>query len=864
MAFKKVPPPAIIPDSPEKILLDLPRRKIPGVLLHQGEVMRKYAEQAVDVPDVALQLPTGSGKTLVGLMIGEWRRRKSRERIVYLCPTRQLVNQVVEQADEQYGLAVNGFTGPIAKYSPQAKTEYKNADRIAVTTYSSLFNTNPFFDDAEVILVDDTHAAENYIASLWTLRIERREAEHSNLHAAVSFVLRPLLDAVNYTRMTGQWEGPADATWVDKIPTPDFAQIADEFAAVIDAHVGNTKLRYSWEMLRDHLHACHLYVSSQDILLRPLIPPTWTHTPFSDAKQRIFMSATLGAGGDLERLTGRKNIFRLPVPEGWDRQGIGRRFFVFPTMSLKDDDVDVLRRNIITRAGRSVVLVPSDQAREVIAQDVEENLGFPVFGAEQIEASKKPFVSSPHAVAVVANRYDGIDFPGDDCRLLFIDGLPKATNSQERFLMTRMGAAVLFNERIQTRVLQAIGRCTRSLQDFSAVVVSGEELPDYLTNRRRRAYFHPELQAELEFGVEQSKGVTAEGVLENFDIFIENKEPWEEANQQILANRAIANQEPFPALDQLEAVVSDEIEYQKRLWQGDFETALDYAERVLGALTNPDLRGYRALWEYLAGSTAWLGAREDVSGFPGRARAHFARAKEAASGIPWLVVLSRYQPEGDVGGDDNATLMRQIERVEAVLAGLGTVHDRRFAKHEKEILEGLASAEKGPFEQAHKSLGELLGFDAGKVEADASPDPWWIADDICFVFEDHAGAKAESALDATKARQAATHPNWMRDNVQLTEHTQFIPVLVTPVTKAKVGAMPHLDDVALWPLKEFRDWAHSALTTIRELRRTFSEPGDLVWRAAAATAFEDAGLDAPGLFSRLQAQPAKDALTPTK
>ena len=102
-------------------MLTLPRRTIPGVLLHQGEIMRSYANQAVSEPDVALQLPTGSGKTLVGLMIAEWRRRKFGERVVYLCPTRQLVNQVVGQARDQYGLMVNGFTGGKRDYDPQAK-----------------------------------------------------------------------------------------------------------------------------------------------------------------------------------------------------------------------------------------------------------------------------------------------------------------------------------------------------------------------------------------------------------------------------------------------------------------------------------------------------------------------------------------------------------------------------------------------------------------------------------------------------------------------------------------------------------------------------------------------------------------------
>jgi Rad3-related DNA helicase len=150
-------------------------------------------------------------------------------------------------------------------------------------------------------------------------------------------------------------------------------------------------------------------------------------------------------------------------------------------------------------AGRSLVLVPSTEMRDAVKKDVEEQLCFTTFSAEDIEETKKPFVGSPEAVAIVANRYDGIDFPGNDCRLLFIEGLPRATNLQERFLMGRMGANLLFNERIQTRVLQAVGRCTRSLNDFSAVVVTGEELPEYLADRDRRA-----LRARLRRGAGSS------------------------------------------------------------------------------------------------------------------------------------------------------------------------------------------------------------------------------------------------------------------------------------------------------------------------------------------------------------------------
>jgi replicative superfamily II helicase len=93
--------------------------------------MREYAQSGAKEPDVALQLPTGSGKTLVGLMIGEWLRRKNGERIVYLCPTRQLVNQVVDQATGSYGLTLNGFTGSRRDYDPKVRASYLNADTIA-------------------------------------------------------------------------------------------------------------------------------------------------------------------------------------------------------------------------------------------------------------------------------------------------------------------------------------------------------------------------------------------------------------------------------------------------------------------------------------------------------------------------------------------------------------------------------------------------------------------------------------------------------------------------------------------------------------------------------------------------------------
>jgi hypothetical protein len=864
MAFKPPPVQPVVPESPDRLFMDLPRRKHPSLYDHQGQILRTYVAQAVNAPYVALQLPTGSGKTLVGLLVAEWRRRKNRERVVYLCPTRQLVNQVVEEASSKYGLTVEPFTRRIVNYSPEAKAAYQNANRVAVTTYSSLFNTNPFFTNPEVIVVDDAHAAENYIASTWTLRINRFEENSELLFKAVAGVLKNVLDDTNYRRLTGDWSSIDDVTWVDKVSTPQLADIASELHAAIAENIGESEHRYPWQMIGNHLKACQLYVSSSEVLIRPLIPPTWGHAPFAGATQRIFMSATLGAGGDLERLTGRPNIKRLPIPEGWDRQGIGRRFFIFPENSLKEKEVGELRRSLMTAAGRSLVLTPSNEDAEAIATDVEENLKYEVFSGQDLEDRKANFVANSPAVAVVANRYDGIDFPGDDCRLLFVEGLPRATNLQERFLMNRMGANLLFNERVQTRVLQAVGRCTRGLNDYSAVVVTGEDLPPYLTDRKRRSYFHPELQAELEFGIEQSTSdqstpVTAKTILEQFNVFLEHEADWEEANQSILESRDKATQAAFPAMDDLSAAVAHEIAWQSALWEGDHAKAFEAAREVLGVLTDPGLRGYRALWHYLAGSAAQLAADDGDSALQAQARAQFRQAKEASSGITWLVALARGSGTPPTAEERKpAAVMLQVERLEAYLHKLGTVHNRAFSARESQIRDGLARGTN--FEVAQVLLGEHLGFEAGKKEEDASPDPWWRAGEFAFVFEDHANAGAEAVIDATKARQAASHPDWLREHVPGTAGANIQSILVTPAGKAKKGAMPSLARVAYWGLGDFRRWADKAIDTIRDLRRDFIEPGDLEWRAQAAQKLKEVRADAPSLSAWLSNRPAKQHL----
>jgi hypothetical protein len=50
------------PPSPEALYRDLPRKPgaVPGLWLHQGDILRAYASDHGDTPDLALELPTGT------------------------------------------------------------------------------------------------------------------------------------------------------------------------------------------------------------------------------------------------------------------------------------------------------------------------------------------------------------------------------------------------------------------------------------------------------------------------------------------------------------------------------------------------------------------------------------------------------------------------------------------------------------------------------------------------------------------------------------------------------------------------------------------------------------------------------------
>ena len=296
-SFKVPDAPIEVPETPEQLFKDLPKRGAGSLWSHQADMLRSYHGTHLDSKDVALELPTGSGKTLLALLIAEWTRMKRGGRVAYACPTVQLANQVHIEA---------------------VRSRYESASAVAITTYSSIFNLNPAIAIPDLLLLDDAHAGEQFVSQAWSLEIPRGD----DLYGRLLTVLEPGLERLIVNRLRADETAGRIASDINLIPPTLVQREIVEIDRTLSQASGDMFFRY--RMLRPGLACCLMYASWQKLLIRPYIPPTDQHPAFADPRQRLYISATLGEGGELERSFGRPSIERLPVPAGWEDRVAGR------------------------------------------------------------------------------------------------------------------------------------------------------------------------------------------------------------------------------------------------------------------------------------------------------------------------------------------------------------------------------------------------------------------------------------------------------------------------------------------------------------------------------------------------------------
>lgn len=839
MPFVSIQPESFTYATPQEMYQDNKMKRIKGLLDYQSRMIEQYVSAEAS-RSIAFELPTGSGKTLIGMLIGEFRRRKNHERVLYLTPTNQLVKQVVDQANSHYGLNATAFCGSQRNYSSQDKSKFLAAESIGVTTYSSFFASYSFFDGVDILIMDDVHSSEEPIISNWTIDIREGETAFDVTRS----ILQECLDETSLHYLTSNSGGHA-ARWCDLLPVAlaydILPTIQKELDVCLSKNDANPSNYYSLQRLKANLHACNIYLSNRRIQIRPWIAPTETFEPFRKTKQRLMMSATLGANGELERITGIKNIKRLPIVGDWDKKGLGRRFILLPDLALDREDHDNILLKLHSVSKRSVVLTPTDDETDRVTRLFRSNMpNTSIFTARDIVDSKDPFALNSNAVVALANRFDGIDFPDDECRMLFILNFPKVVNLQENFLVSCMNASVLYEERIRTRIIQALGRCTRNASDFSAVCIMGTSILNELTSETRRAALNPELRAELEYGVRNSKEYTSIAEMaSDLAAFLNRDKSWETAEDGIVVLRDSFKEEKDAAAikikDLMLTAAINEVDYIYALWQGDFESAFRIASKIADDLNAPSLVGYRCYWNVCAGNMASLLAKQGISGYRSSGIDRYKKAARNNNNLRWLPILPHR-----IFGEQNADVSEDffcdtIEAVEETMANYPSI--TKYVQLIDSIKKELASAVGKNFEAGHEKLGVVLGFTSKNSSEDGAPDPYWIINPrLCIVAEDKiysedGDGNAEKPIPLGDLRQAIPHADWIRKNEkELLPDAEIITVFISNSQLVEASASHATGGLFYLHRESFTTWASKALDCLVDAYPNFIESGDAEWR----------------------------------
>ncbi|MCX4974995.1 DEAD/DEAH box helicase [Streptomyces sp. NBC_00620] len=824
--------------DPETLFGELPRTPngVGALWSHQADQLRTYAIEHRATPDVALELPTGSGKTLVGLLISEWRRRTLGQRVIYACPTKQLTRQVLQKANDQ-GIPAVLLIGSHRDWDQAELSRYTRGDAIAITAYSAIFNLNSHLGDAQTLVFDDAHAAEGFVAEAWALNVNRKLGQYEQLFDALGDSVEPTFVA----RMIAP-DGPAaDASEVRLIPVGAVARHAEDIDRVLAGLNGDPMYRF--RMLRENLTSCLFYVSRRGFYIRPMIPPTFEHGPYTDPIQRLYLSATLGDAGELERAFGRADIKRVPVPTAWDRAGSGRRFFVFPELAAPPsevpgnvDDIEVapdagLVGDLLDLARKRLVLTPDDNSAIKIA----DLLGVPAserFTAKDADTGIQPFIDADRGTLLAPNRYDGMDLAADSCRMMLMSGLPTASHLQDRFLETKLRASEVLQERIRTRVLQGAGRCTRGPKDWAVVVVVGEDILRFLSRAEVRKSLPVELQAEITFGLEQSQEpgddlvYLAESALEQDQIWQEDAEP------ELAKLRREASREPQPNVAELAASTLREVRAWTYAWQQDWESAARAAVEVFENLQAPGLRPYRALWAYLGSAWSALASTDDASPAALRSSDLLRKAHTAAVGTTWL---KEVQPLPSANYDSDPVDAEGVEGVLALLKGRLS-SPVKFENQSANMLAHLNQREATKYEQGLVALGQILGSEAFKPPSKGRADAAWVWESFWMTLEAKSEQESEGMLSMDYVRQTNTQlASLAADRGVEAPPEGSISIIVSPRSVVDPDAVPiAAPQVYLAAPKLVLDIAHDAVRAWKELRGIAKGVGGEVLHATVA------------------------------
>ncbi len=740
--------------EPREIFMSLPKKEkqyeYPRDV--QTEVWKKWFGIR-DLKNIIIKMNTGSGKTLVGLLILQSSLNERKGPAVYVVPDKYLVNQVITVAN---ALGIKAT-------DDREDFSYSNNKSILVMPIQSLINGRSVFGmrtqnnfPLKTVLIDDVHACLDTIQSQFTIKIPKENRAY-----------QALIDV-----FSDEWKNYNEKEYIDIIDLEDPVKRAlipfwmwqnkhSDIYRILAEYNKNKcpEIYFPFPLLEYNLQTCQCIITPKTIEITPSGIDISKIKKFEEADRRIFMSATLPDDSVFVSNLGlnKSDIETIITPD--NTNDLGDRLILFPkhlNSSINDDTIKD-KINTITKDFNVVVIVPSCERAKYWDPSGENTAT-----KENIEIVINDLKSKHMGLVVFVNRYDGIDLPDDACRMLVIDGLPPLKSEYDKYINSIDASSnILLRQQLQ-RIEQGMGRGVRSNSDSCCIILMGNDLTNVLVRNQGIDFFSEATREQYSLSMElwnllkeDIENPTIDEIFGLANYSLQRDTEWIQMSKDRLSSIEYSTE---PNIDNVSLALRKAFDYSLTLqWQ----KAVDTINEIANVEDNSCTKGY--LLQLKAMYLNFL----DKS----QAQETLLSAHKFNTGLLMPIQGIQYTKS-----------IKKIEQSNAIKKYIDSITDdcNDFIIHVDTILANLIfGPDTEEFEQAMQNLGLLLGFQSTRPEKETKrlgPDNLWAIGNQTYLLIECKSKADNSTLSRDYCNQLGGSVRWFSD--EYGKDCKCIPILI--------------------------------------------------------------------------------------
>ena len=690
--------------EPREIFLSLTNKspKYKGYLRDvQTEVLELWYQNR-NKKDNIIKMNTGSGKTVVGLLLLKSCINENNGKCVYVVPDNYLVEQVIKEAND-LGINVTKDIDNINFISGKA---------ILVINIHKLINGKSVFGingkiDIDSILIDDVHSCLEIAETKSMISINREK--YTKLYQDILDMFYDSLKQQNESNLINIKDGDYASSPM-LVPFWNFNNKITELLNKFKDYKQEDIFKFNAPMIIDMLELCDCCISYDCIEISMRNLPIYKISSFENANRRIFMSATLEDDSILIRdFDIDPNINNVICPK--NATDIGDRLIITPQAinpNITDEEIKYQLKEL-SKHYRIVVIVPSCR-RAIYWNDVADR----IFNNNNINSINNYNLG----LDILINRYDGIDLKDDKCRVIVIDGLPNASTNYDQIKESMLSSSDdILREKVQ-KIEQGMGRGVRSNEDFCGIIIMGSKMPKILYDKQTRKYFSVATLKQIELSEMIVESMERKDIKEFFEVLqlcLNRNEEWTRISRSVVSELKYKNKLNIP---------NREVKFRRacnELLAKNYNSAIKILEEYINEEKNEVLKGYAQM--ILAKYINLIN--------PNRAQEVLLSAKKLNKNIIAPINGIRYQ-KTDMYNEQAKELQNFIKN--------NNIKPNEYLIMINDILSNLNfESSHNEFEESIRLLGKYIGLFSERPEKEynnGGPDNLWgMGDNLYYVIE---------------------------------------------------------------------------------------------------------------------------------